>query len=783
MTKSKFLALFIVISMMVVQVEVMAAETEKEYVSTTYGEAAENGFDIQDGVLVKYTGKSARVVIPEGVTSIGERAFSLCGIKEVTIPGSVESIGNSAFLKCSRLTDVKIENGVKIIGNSAFQNCIELRELTLPESVTSIGDTAFGFCDFLKKVTLSGNVESIGNSAFRFCNALTEITLPGSLKNIGKEAFYNCPITEVTLSASVENIGDYAFRDCDALTKVTIENGVKNIGSCAFFGCSGLKEMMIPRSVDSIGEGLLYGCSGLESIHVDAGNKTYNSGNGCNAIIETETKKLIAGCKNTIISSDVTSIEEKAFSGCSSLTEMTIPVGVKSIGDRAFYKCTGLTKMTILGNVESIGEEAFYHCESLTKVTVPGSVTSIRKGTFEGCISLAEVTIPESVGSIGNYAFSFCNSLTQVTIPGNVTDIGIDAFRACMGLTKVEIKNGVKNIGNYAFNDCRSLTEVAIPESVEGIGYHAFGDCGNLTIYGVEGSCAQEYAERYDFSFRQIGEWENILETANIASCQIGLSQTSYVYDGTEKEPSVMVKDGEKLLVLGTDYTVSYTNNKAVGTATVTITGTGGYTGIATRTFEIKNRESTQEQQNKKSQNISCPKKTFNKSYSDKSFLLNVGGTKGIVTYTSFNKKVAEVSKNGKVTIKGTGVAIIEVNAAGNDEYKSASVEITINVSPKKPSLSKPKALGGKKLKVSWKKDKQASGYKIQYSIDKNFGKKNTKTETISKQGTTSKTLKKLKMGEMYYVRICAYKKVKVGGNIKTLRGAWCKAKKSAKIK
>lgn len=104
---------------------------------------------------------------------------------------------------------------------------------------------------------------------------------------------------------------------------------------------------------------------------------------------------------------------------------------------------------------------------------------------------------------------------------------------------------------------------------------------------------------------------------------------------------------------------------------------------------------------------------------------------KGIVTYTSSNKRIAMVSKNRKVEIKDTGIVVIKINASGNNEYKSASVKITINVSPKKPSL----------------------------------------------------ILTKLKRNQRYYVRICAYKKVKVGGKSKILRSAWCKAKRSGKIK
>lgn len=784
MGKRIILALFLVISMVMEQTGIMAMEVGTESVTAIYGAADEKGFDIQDGVLVKYTGSSTKVVIPKSVTSIGAEAFASCGIKEVTIPGTVESIGDSAFNKCGLLTNVKIENGVKSIGEYAFASCVELREIELPKSVLSIGAAAFRYCDFLAKVTLSEGLERIGDGAFGVCVNLKEIALPRSLKSIGNGAFYECSITEAALSGNMESLGEKAFQNCNYLTAVTIENGLKSIGECAFIGCSSLTEMTLPQSVESIGEGLLYGCTGVESVNVAAGNKIYDSPDGSNAIVEKESKKLLVGCKNTIVPPDVKSIARYAFAGCSGLKEITLPGVVESIGERAFIECAGLEKAAILGNVTSIGKEAFYNCESLAEMVIPASVTSIEDSTFYGCTGLKEVIIPNSVKNIGYHAFCFCNSLTQVIIPGSVVNIGDRSFYACKSLAKVEIRNGVEMIDICAFDGCSELKEVAIPASVTDIGYQVFNSCKDLTVFGEEGSYAKKYADRFEYKFKPISEWENIPEIINIATCQIDLSQASYIYDGTEKEPIVTVKDGDKVLALGTDYMLTYTNNKAVGTATVIITGMGSYTGTAAKTFEIKNAESvTPPAATYKSQNITCDKKTYDKKFGDKPFFINAKGMIGSVTYASTDEKVAIVDGKGKVTIKGTGIAAIKINAAGNNEYNAANLEIAINVSPKKPSLQKLKVLKGKKLKVSWKKDKQASGYEIQYGTDKHFGKKNTKKVLVRKMSVTTKELTKLKRGKRYYVRICAYKKAEAGGKTKTLRSAWCKAKRSGKIK
>ena len=188
------------------------------------------------------------------------------------------------------------------------------------------------------------------------------------------------------------------------------------------------------------------------------------------------------------IPNSVTSIGERAFSECTSLTSVTIPDSVTCIGMRAFFYCTSLTSVTIPDSVTSIGQEAFYKCESLTSVTIPGSVTSIGVGAFALCKSLTSVTIPNSVTSINYETFRSCESRTRVTIPASVTRIDMSAFCGCSSLTSVTIPDSVTNIGSYAFSECTSLTSVTIPDSVTRIGEYAFSECTSLTSVTIPGS-------------------------------------------------------------------------------------------------------------------------------------------------------------------------------------------------------------------------------------------------------------------------------------------------------
>ncbi len=439
------------------------------------------------------------VTIPNGVTSILDAAFSGCsGLTSVTIPNSVTSIGLGAFGDCIGLTSVIIPNSVTSIGSSAFSGCSGLISVTIPNSVKSIGDNTFYGCSGLTSVTIPNSVTSIGYCAFWYCTGLTSVTIPNSVKSIGNEAFYHCSdLTSVTIGNSVTSIGNHAFGHCSGLTSITIPNSVTSIGRWAFWYCTGLTSVTIPNSVTSIGSSAFSCCSGLNSIQVESGNTKYDSRGKCNAIIETSSNTLVAGCKNTIIPNSVTSIGEDAFYGCTDLTSVTIPNSVTSIGDRAFGNCSGLTSFTIPNSVTSIGNSAFSGCSGLTSFTIGNSVTTIGDNAFNGCRGLTSVIIPNSVTSIGSSAFSGCsgglNSI-QVESGNQKYDsrnncnaiIETSSNTLILGCENTIIPSNMESIGSGAFSGCTGLISVTIPACVTSIGRGAFSGCSNLATITVD---------------------------------------------------------------------------------------------------------------------------------------------------------------------------------------------------------------------------------------------------------------------------------------------------------
>ena len=302
-------------------------------------------------------------------------------------------------------------------------------------SVTSIGDDAFNRCSSLTGIEIPNSVTSIGQGAFVYCSSLTSVEIGNSVTSIGDYAFSNCSsLTSVIIGNSVTSIGEGAFVYCSSLTSIQIPNSVTSIGEWALGYCSSLTSIEIGNSVTSIGNNAFAYCESLTNIVVDYDNAVYESRNGCNAIIETASNTLIAGCKNTIIPNGVTSIGDIAFNGCSSLTSIQIPNSVTSIGDWAFAYCSGLSSIEIPNSVTSIGDRAFYGCSSLTKITcLATNPPTIKSYTFSNYS--AELYVPAGCKSAYQSAI-YWNNFNIKEIVTLSTSIALNQTTATLKATE-----------------------------------------------------------------------------------------------------------------------------------------------------------------------------------------------------------------------------------------------------------------------------------------------------------------------------------------------------------
>ncbi len=304
------------------------------------------------------------------------------------------------------------------------------------------------------------------------------------------------------------------------------KNTVRYIARDAFRDCFGITSITIPKSVRYIYPGAFSWCN-IGTLNVDKDNKIYHSEGNC--IIQTESKYLAVGCKNSAIPSDgsVTIIGDSAFTGCN-FSSITIPDTIVAIFGDAFGGCANLRNLTIPDSVIHIDGFAFHNCFDLVKennglsyvdkwlmsasttktnVIIPSYTVGIAAYAFSNNSTLTDITIPSNIKSIGINAFSncknlttikfnensnleiigegafvYCSNLTNIDMPNSVIEIGVGAFKGCRNLTDITLSKDSKlqTIHDEAFLNCRNLAVIAIPESVTSIGSNAFGGCTKL---------------------------------------------------------------------------------------------------------------------------------------------------------------------------------------------------------------------------------------------------------------------------------------------------------------
>ena len=333
-----------------------------------------------------------------------------------------------------------IPDGVTSIGDNAFSGCVSLARLEIGNGVVSIGPNAFYGCKALTNVKIGIGVQTIFDGMFSDCAALTSVTIGNGVKSIGASAFSGCGnLKEVVIPDGITSIGDGAFKDCASMTNVAIGAGVRSIGAEAFYNCAKLADVDIPDSVESIGKDAFYGCGTKPDVTPDDSEK----GEEPVPPDESPDDNVPDGF---VISNGVTRIDNGAFSGNGTLEEVSFPDSVTSIGDYAFNGCTALSKVAMGSGLKDIGMGAFQFCSSLTEVSIPAGVTNISDAAFNDCSTLSSVVFSGNAPYVGSYAFSNINPDCIVYIPDGASGFIVDSSGKWQGLKVKYYSSAVKPV-------------------------------------------------------------------------------------------------------------------------------------------------------------------------------------------------------------------------------------------------------------------------------------------------------------------------------------------------
>lgn len=418
---------------------------------------------------------------------------------------------------------------------------VDLTKLFSGSTVVSIGQDAFRNNTSVKEVILPDTVTSIGICAFQDCKNLTTIEGTGNVTQIGNYAFLRCEQLSSFDSTKAATIGQEAFRECKNLQKFVITEGATRIGEGVFYA-SGLRKVTLPSTCTSI---------------------------GVNAFRETK------------------------------LMEITIPDACIMIENGAFMDCGSLINVTFSeqSELESIGS-SFNYCTSLKSIVIPASCKSIGSSCFSNDDELETVEFRNPDTQIGAGAFYGQDDLTVYAEPGAVSTY---------------MKTNFSDSSRYRYNRYTdTLTIKALPKTE-----YDYGESFSLDGLEIEADYTSDTApavEMVDLSACKISSFDEKKLGSQIITVEYGKAKTSFEvkvlyqiapkditasditmgeiknqsYTGTAVEPEVLLYAGDQQLQSGKDYTVTYENNVNIGTASVTVSGVGNYTGTVTGQFQIE---------------------------------------------------------------------------------------------------------------------------------------------------------------------------------------------------
>ena len=499
-------------------------------------------YQIENGILERYTGRDEVIEIPEGIHTIGVGALKGCvSLKKVLLPHGLNYISPDAFKGCRKLEEIVIPEGVTYIGRYAFHRCHSLKRAVLPLSVQELGECAFLYCDSLQEVQMPG-VKRLGMAAlangmslerlvisraiekdcicdvFTGCARLKEIAFADGetylLPNVIEAAadnFFLPPLMKLVVQDIVLRMMELEYRTLVRfrinIKHVEVPEGIEVLAKSSFYDLRGIVDIKLPQSLRQIESRTFRNCIGLEQVilHGETVSIDKDAFRNCTALRSVQTSDGSVYLFHGL--SDIFKITPNTTQQVLiPISEVPEPVRVIHRQVLGNFRMSGTILLQYLGaesrviipeGVTRIAEEAFAGIETIDKVIFPESLQEIGAEAFRGCLLLQTITLPKGLQSIASGAFSECVKLLRIEIPEQIQVLPDRIFRQCRALQEVCLPEGLEQIGERAFYGCQNLKKLTLPESLTRIGKMAFYQCG---LREIRIPAATEFIENLAFA-------------------------------------------------------------------------------------------------------------------------------------------------------------------------------------------------------------------------------------------------------------------------------------------
>ena len=467
-------------------------------------------YQIENGVLIRYTGREEELQVPEGICTVGEGAFKGCAsLKKVVLPRGLNCIMGDAFKGCRKLEEIIIPDGVSYIGRYAFHRCHALRRIILPPSVEELGECAFLYCDSMREAQLPGvkrmGMEALANGisleklvisseldkrcicdVFTGCGRVREIScvridtadsgvsvetvcIPNVVEVVAG-AFRVPPLVELVVRDILERMmeleGRTLVRFRVNIKQIEIPEGIEVLAKSSFYDMRGIVDIRLPGSLKHIESRAFRNCIGLERVTFGGSEVEIDE----DAFRNCTSLKSVRTCDGA----------EYTFHGLNDIYRTDTGLSDREEDKNAVPELVRVVHRQVLGNFRVSGTILLQYLGAESRVVIPEGITRIAEEAFAGIETIDRVILPESLREIGAEAFRGCLLLQTIALPKGLCRIGAGAFESCVKLLRMEIPEQIEVLEDRTFRHCRALQEIHLPEGMQRIRESVFYGCSGL---------------------------------------------------------------------------------------------------------------------------------------------------------------------------------------------------------------------------------------------------------------------------------------------------------------